>query len=145
MVAWWHWCHGVIDVMVWCVVRCCVLSCCRYVDTQSGYLCADGEPPTNIAIKASTNITVIRCTFNHLGAVYVACAVQCAVCSVQCVACGVRRAACDLYDTPLASNTQCGPAIRRRQASLSPTHAHAHAHAHAADTTDTAAGRGWCW
>jgi hypothetical protein len=47
-----------------------------YIDTQSGYQCQavanskDGEPPTNIAISNSLNITVVSCAFNHLGAVY---------------------------------------------------------------------------
>ena len=30
-------------------------------------LCQDGEPPTNVAISKGKNITVVGCTFNHLG------------------------------------------------------------------------------
>lgn len=41
-----------------------------YVDTQSAYLCQDGEPPVNVAVVNSTNITFSGCTFQHLGAVY---------------------------------------------------------------------------
>jgi hypothetical protein len=47
-----------------------------YIDTQSGYQCQavansqDGEPPTNVAISGSLNITVVSCAFSHLGAVY---------------------------------------------------------------------------
>ena len=47
-----------------------------YIDTQSGYQCQavadsrEGEPPTNIAISKCTNVTVVGCTFSHLGAVY---------------------------------------------------------------------------
>eukprot|EP01043_Picozoa_sp_COSAG02_P061182 COSAG02_NODE_8167_length_2681_cov_2.087529_2_plen_502_part_00 len=47
-----------------------------YIDTQSGYQCQavanskDGEPATNIAISNSHNITVVSCSFSHLGAIY---------------------------------------------------------------------------
>jgi pectate lyase len=41
-----------------------------YIDTQSAYLCMDGEPPTNILVQRSRNITFSGCSFQHLGAVY---------------------------------------------------------------------------
>ena len=41
-----------------------------YIDTQSGYLCQEGEPPTNIVIEGSTDILFTSCTFKHLGAIY---------------------------------------------------------------------------
>jgi hypothetical protein len=46
-----------------------------YIDTQSGYQCQavadskEGEPPVNIAMSGCTNVTVVGCTFSHLGAV----------------------------------------------------------------------------
>ena len=41
-----------------------------YVDTQSGYLCQDGEPPANIKLEGVTNVTFSGCAFSHLGGVY---------------------------------------------------------------------------
>lgn len=41
-----------------------------YVDIQSGYLCQQGEPPVNVHIFGSTNVTFSSCNFRHLGAVY---------------------------------------------------------------------------
>eukprot|EP00039_Didymoeca_costata_P028580 m.21525 g.21525 ORF g.21525 m.21525 type:complete len:848 (-) comp7175_c0_seq1:170-2713(-) len=41
-----------------------------YVDTQSAYLCLDGEPPVNVAVVKGNNITFSGCSFQHLGAVY---------------------------------------------------------------------------
>lgn len=40
------------------------------IDTQSAYLCQDGEPPSNINITGSSNVTFAGCTFQHLGGVY---------------------------------------------------------------------------
>ena len=40
------------------------------VDTQSGYLCQDGEPPVNVRVAKSQGVTFAGCTFNHLGAMY---------------------------------------------------------------------------
>jgi hypothetical protein len=41
-----------------------------YVDTQSAYLCNDGEPPVNVHVWHSTNVTFRSCAFQHLGGVY---------------------------------------------------------------------------
>eukprot|EP01047_Picozoa_sp_COSAG01_P100094 COSAG01_NODE_30001_length_625_cov_1.155894_2_plen_161_part_01 len=41
-----------------------------YIDTQSAYLCQDGEPPVNVHVVKSTNVSFMGCTFQHLGAVY---------------------------------------------------------------------------
>ena len=41
-----------------------------YVDTQSAYLCMDGEPPVNVHVWNSTGVSFSRCTFQHLGGVY---------------------------------------------------------------------------
>eukprot|EP00038_Savillea_parva_P009887 m.186474 g.186474 ORF g.186474 m.186474 type:complete len:922 (+) comp16782_c0_seq1:76-2841(+) len=41
-----------------------------YIDTQSAYLCQDGEPPVNIALVSVHNVTFHSCGFAHLGAVY---------------------------------------------------------------------------
>ena len=41
-----------------------------YVDTQSAYLCQDGEPPVNVHVWHSKNVTFSGCDFQHLGAVY---------------------------------------------------------------------------
>ena len=41
-----------------------------YVDTQSAYLCQDGEPPVNVHVWHSHNVTFSGCSFQHLGAVY---------------------------------------------------------------------------
>eukprot|EP01046_Picozoa_sp_COSAG06_P034343 COSAG06_NODE_3591_length_5143_cov_3.495440_5_plen_155_part_00 len=41
-----------------------------YVDTQSAYLCQDGEPPVNVHVSNSTNVTFVGCSFQHLGGVY---------------------------------------------------------------------------
>ena len=41
-----------------------------YVDTQSAYLCQDGEPPVNVHVWHSKNVTFSSCDFQHLGAVY---------------------------------------------------------------------------
>ena len=41
-----------------------------YVDIQSGYLCAQGEPPMNVEVFASTDVVFSGCEFRHLGAVY---------------------------------------------------------------------------
>ena len=41
-----------------------------YVDIQSGYLCQQGEPPVNVHVVSSTNVTFSACDFRHLGAVY---------------------------------------------------------------------------
>ena len=41
-----------------------------FIDTQSAYLCAEGEPPANIKVTRSTNVTFAGCTFQHLGGVY---------------------------------------------------------------------------
>ena len=41
-----------------------------YVDTQSAYLCMDGEPPVNIRVLKSAGITFKNCGFTHLGGVY---------------------------------------------------------------------------
>lgn len=40
------------------------------VDTQSGYLCQDGEPPVNVRVTESRGVTFSGCAFQHLGAVY---------------------------------------------------------------------------
>ena len=31
-----------------------------YIDTQSAYLCQDGEPPSNIHVRTSHNITFVH-------------------------------------------------------------------------------------
>lgn len=41
-----------------------------YIDTQSAYLCQDGEPPVNVHVVNSKNVTFAGCTFTHLGGVY---------------------------------------------------------------------------
>jgi hypothetical protein len=41
-----------------------------FVDTQSAYLCMDQEPPVNIRVQKSRNITFSGCSFSHLGGVY---------------------------------------------------------------------------
>ena len=41
-----------------------------YVDIQSGYLCQQGEPPVNVHIWSSSNVTFSACSFRQLGAVY---------------------------------------------------------------------------
>jgi hypothetical protein len=41
-----------------------------YIDTQSAYLCQDGEPPVNVAVVSAHNITFENCGFAHLGGVY---------------------------------------------------------------------------
>ena len=41
-----------------------------YVDTQSGYLYRDGEPPVNIHVQKSSNVKFLNCGFAHLGGVY---------------------------------------------------------------------------
>jgi beta-glucuronidase len=41
-----------------------------YIDTQSAYLCMDGEPPANVELWNATNVTFSGCDFRHLGAVY---------------------------------------------------------------------------
>ena len=41
-----------------------------YVDTQSGYLYRDGEPPVNIHVQKSSNVKFLGCGFSHLGGVY---------------------------------------------------------------------------
>eukprot|EP01052_Picozoa_sp_SAG31_P001462 SAG31_NODE_49_length_30599_cov_15.615016_22_plen_529_part_00 len=41
-----------------------------FVDTQSAYLCNDGEPPVNVHIFHATNVTFRGCRFQHLGGVY---------------------------------------------------------------------------
>ena len=48
-----------------------------FVDTQSAFLYrgndnqgAGGEPPVNIDVQRSTNISFVSCGFSHLGAVY---------------------------------------------------------------------------
>ena len=42
-----------------------------FVDTQSAYMCNDGEPPVHVNVLNSTNVTLSGCEFQHLGAVYV--------------------------------------------------------------------------
>ena len=41
-----------------------------YIDTQSAYLCQQGEPPVNVALINAHNVTFDSCAFSHLGAVY---------------------------------------------------------------------------
>ena len=41
-----------------------------FVDTQSAYMYHDGEPPVNIRVQKSSNITFFDNDFSHLGAVY---------------------------------------------------------------------------
>lgn len=41
-----------------------------YVDIQSAYLCQQGEPPVNVHVWESTNVTFTGCDFKHLGGVY---------------------------------------------------------------------------
>jgi hypothetical protein len=41
-----------------------------YIDTQSAYLCQQGEPPVNVHVEKSHNITFDSCGFEHLGGVY---------------------------------------------------------------------------
>ena len=48
-----------------------------FVDTQSAFLYrgnnnmqAGGEPPVNVRVQTSQNITFVGCGFAHLGAVY---------------------------------------------------------------------------
>lgn len=41
-----------------------------FVDTQSAYLYKDGEPPVNIHVATSSNISFATCDFSHLGGVY---------------------------------------------------------------------------
>ena len=41
-----------------------------YIDTQSAYLCQQGEPPVNVHVSTSRNITFASCSFEHLGGVY---------------------------------------------------------------------------
>ena len=41
-----------------------------FVDTQSAYLCQEGEPPSNIALVNAQNISFNGCSFAHLGGVY---------------------------------------------------------------------------
>ena len=41
-----------------------------FVDTQSAYLYKDGEPPVNIHVATSSNISFASCAFSHLGGVY---------------------------------------------------------------------------
>jgi hypothetical protein len=41
-----------------------------FIDTQSAYLCQQGEPPVTVHVSGSTNITFNSCDFAHLGGVY---------------------------------------------------------------------------
>jgi hypothetical protein len=41
-----------------------------YIDTQSAYLCQQGEPPVNVHVAQSRNISFDGCSFEHLGGVY---------------------------------------------------------------------------
>jgi hypothetical protein len=41
-----------------------------YVDIQSEYLCQQGEPPVNVHVWSSSNVTFSACSFRQLGAVY---------------------------------------------------------------------------
>ena len=41
-----------------------------FIDTQSAYLCQQGEPPVNVKVTRSNNVTFTGCTFQHLGGIY---------------------------------------------------------------------------
>ena len=41
-----------------------------FVDTQSAYLCLDGEAPVNVHVRKSRNVSFTGCLFQHLGGVY---------------------------------------------------------------------------
>lgn len=41
-----------------------------FIDTQSGYMYQDGEPPLNVHVIASHNVSFSGCDFRHMGAVY---------------------------------------------------------------------------